>query len=78
MFSFREYTCIANHSLLLKQMTSYWKHIIICLRLLQEFDTLLDCTFQEGTKLKILKINTIQIYYGVSIDHTYHIIKTNM
>ena len=44
-------------------------------RLMQGFDNLFYYTFQEGPKLKILYMNTIKSEYGISIDHTYHIIK---
>ena len=48
----------------------------ICFEILmQEFDTILDCTFQKGPKLKLLIINIIQSEYGISIDQTDHIIK---
>ena len=42
-------------------------------RLTQEFDTLFDFTFQEGSKLKLLNINTIKSKYAISIDQTDHI-----
>ena len=49
---------------------------IICFEILtQEFDTLFDYTFQEGSKIKLLNINIIQGKYGISIDQTYHIMK---
>ena len=49
---------------------------IICFEILtQEFDTLFDYTFQEGSKLKLLNINIIKNKYGISIDQTDHIIK---
>ena len=43
--------------------------------LTQEFDTLFDYNFQEGSKLKLLNINTIQSKYGVSIKQTDQIMK---
>ena len=35
--------------------------------LTQEFDTLFDYNFQEGSKRKILNINIIKGKYGISI-----------
>ena len=52
------------------------KENIICFeRITQEFYTLFDYTFQEGSKIKLLNINTIQGKYGISIDQTDHIMK---
>ena len=49
---------------------------IICFeRLTQEFDTLFDYTFQEGSKVKPLNINIIQSKYGINIYQTDHIMK---
>ena len=42
---------------------------------MQESDTLFDYTFQEGQKINLLNMNTIQSEYGISIDQTDHIIK---
>ena len=42
---------------------------------MQEFDILFDYTFQEGPKLKLFKVNIIQIGHGISIDMTDDIIK---
>ena len=47
-------------------------------RLMQEFDTLLDYTFEEVPKLNLLKITTIQREHGTSIYHTDHIIRNIM
>ena len=47
-------------------------------RLTQEFDTLFCHNFQEGTKLKLLNINTIKSKYGISIDQTDHIMKNTI
>ena len=43
--------------------------------LTQEFDTIFDYTFQEGSKIKLLNINIIQGKYGISIDQSDHIMK---
>ena len=44
-------------------------------RLTQEFYTLFEYTFQEGSEIKLLNINIIQSKYGISINQTDHIIK---
>ena len=49
------------------------KNIICFEKLTKEFDILFDYTFQEGSKLKLLKIKIIQSKYGVIIDQKYHI-----
>ena len=41
----------------------------------KESDTIFDHNLQEGSKLKLLKINMIQSKYGISIDQIYHIMK---
>ena len=49
---------------------------IICFeKLTREFDTILDYTFQEVSKLKLLNINIIKSKYRISIDQTYHFMK---
>ena len=45
-------------------------------RVIQEFENLFDYTFQEGSELKLLNSNIIQNKYGLSIDQTYHIMKS--
>ena len=44
-------------------------------RLMQGFDNPFQYTFQEVPKLKLLNINIIKSEYGISIDHTDHIIQ---
>ena len=43
--------------------------------LTQEFDSLFEYNFQEGSKLKLLNIKIIQGKYGINIDQTDHIMK---
>ena len=52
------------------------QHILWFWRLDQEFDNLFDYTFQEVANIKLPNITIIQIKYGISIDQTYHIIKS--
>ena len=50
-------------------------HSIRFERLTQDFDNVLDYTFQECAKLKLFNITIIYIKYIIIIDQTHHIIK---
>ena len=57
-------------------MKPSWKQRkVFFVRLTQEFNTILDYNFQEGSDIKLLNIDIIQIKYGINIDQIYHIMK---
>ena len=70
-------TRVTNHSLLLKHITYSWQQgIYIFFEILkQEFDTVLDFTFQEGPNLNLHNIYINQIKFGFCILETYHTMK---
>ena len=42
-------------------------------RLIQKFDILFECIFQEEPRLKLLNIHITRSKYGIIIEQTYHI-----